>query len=127
ARLKLQSTFEACGGSRSVVANTPQALQLVLNLVLNAERALKDQPAGHIAISVDGGPANVTLIVADNGPGVPEDQQSRLFAPGALASPGFLGIGLAVSRHLAERFGGTLVHEPAGDAGGRFVLTVPHA
>jgi signal transduction histidine kinase len=125
ARLKIESTFEARGESRVVVANPRLLLQLVLNLVVNAEQALEHRADGRVAIAVEGGAPDVTLTVDDNGPGVAADALPKLFVAAALASASHLGIGLAVSKHLAERFSGTLSYQPRDQGGSRFTLVLP--
>lgn len=128
AKLKLQTSFEARGESRTVVANARLLLQLVLNLVVNAERALADHVGGRILLVLEGNPERVTLSVEDNGAGIAPEALPKLFDPSApLASPGHLGIGLAVSRHLAGQFAGTLSHDPRPDGGARFMLSLPAA
>jgi signal transduction histidine kinase len=69
--------------------------------------------------------------VTDHGPGVPPEVRSRIFEPffqveGQLNGRGGVGLGLAVSRQLAELGGGSLVLEPAEPGiGCCFRLTLP--
>jgi two-component system sensor histidine kinase KdpD len=70
--------------------------------------------------------------VADRGPGVPEDERERIFHPfyrhpGAAPDAGGAGLGLSISRRLAEAQGGTLTVEPREGGGSVFVFTVPTA
>lgn len=125
AKLKLESVFETAGDVRTVVATQRALLQIVLNLVMNAEQALAQKAGGRIALSVRGEKGCVTLTVDDDGPGVGPDMAPRLFTPLAFASDGRLGIGLAVAKHLAERFGGSVSYAPKPDVGSRFTVTLP--
>src|SRR5262249_46753823 len=127
ARLKLESAFDATGEPRAVVANTRLILQIALNLIVNAERALASQPGGRIGVSGAGGGQQVVLAVEDDGPGVATEAVPKLFVPGALASETHLGIGLAVARHLAERFAGAVSYAPRSNGGSRFALSLPAA
>lgn len=102
--------------------------QIVLNLVLNARAAL-GETAGprrlRIATAADSG--EVTLTVADNGPGVPPALRQRVFEPFFTTKPPGVGsgIGLAVAAAIAEAHGGRLVLESANGPGAAFTLTLP--
>jgi signal transduction histidine kinase len=67
--------------------------------------------------------------VRNHGFGVAPDDAERLFEEGARGAldtdrPG-LGVGLYVSRRIAEAHGGSLTVEPAEVEGSRFILTLP--
>ena len=85
--------------------------------------------AGPIRVEVEATPPRVR--VADSGPGVAEDVRRRIFEPfyqveGQLRARGGAGLGLAVSRRLAELHGGSLILEETV-GGASFVLTLPPA
>lgn len=88
-------------------------LQIVLNLLLNAEAAVREVAHPEIVCSVTRGEGNraggVRLDITDSGPGVDPAVRSRLFEPFATSAPGErAGLGLYASRILAEQAGGTL-------------------
>jgi signal transduction histidine kinase len=95
------------------------------NLLRNAVEA---QPKGG-AIRITGGikDAQVTLRLADSGPGIPEDRRATLFDYGRSSKPGGSGIGLPLSQLIIETHGGTLVcEEQNGSApGATFRITLP--
>jgi signal transduction histidine kinase len=69
----------------------------------------------------------VTISVADSGSGLPLEERERIFELGVRlddSRPGS-GIGLAISRAVAEAHGGSLVVESSPGAGARFVLALP--
>lgn len=86
------------------------------NLLGNACDALTDAPPPR-RIRVVVGPAPVPLMlritVQDNGPGVPAELRSQLFRPLATNKPHGMGLGLALSRSIAERLGGALSFDAA--------------
>lgn len=127
ARLKLESSFESRGEVRTVIANARGLLQIVLNLVVNAEQALAQKGAGRIALTLDNAGGQVTLAVEDDGPGIDSGNVPRLFVPGAVPSYGRLGIGLAVAKQLAEKYGGSLDYSSRTGGGCRFTLSLPEA
>lgn len=89
--------------------------QIVLNLVRNAVEALGLSGAGAITIATRNninwhGRSYVELVVADNGPGLPNEQRARLFQPMTSAKGGeHAGLGLAIVRSLAEELGGSVI------------------
>jgi C4-dicarboxylate-specific signal transduction histidine kinase len=125
AKLKIESVFETAGALRTVVANQRVLLQIVLNMVMNAEQALTQKGFGRIGLSVRGESGRVTLTVDDDGPGVASDMVPRLFTPLMCATDGRLGIGLAVTKQLAERYGGTVAYQPRTPGGARFTASLP--
>lgn len=101
--------------------------QILLNLVRNAIHH-----ASHIASTIELSTADdedgVRITVSDDGAGVPEDALGRLFEPGFRARresiPG-RGLGLAISRRLAEEMGGSLTVRHSVNGGLRFELHLP--
>ena len=125
ARLAIASGFEARGQSVAAIGRPRAVLQIVLNLLLNAEAALTGRPSARILVTASQCSGRVELTVDDNGPGLPSDVAQRLFEPAVNRSPNGLGIGLSVSRWLAERDGGTIEHRPSMLGGCAFTLSLP--
>lgn len=99
----------------------PVALEQVLvNLLLNALEASRDHPgAGRVRLRARrSGRREVTLLVCDQGPGVPAEEAERIFAPFHSGRPEGLGMGLAISHSLMEAMGGSLRLLPAAGSGG---------
>lgn len=126
AKLKIDSSFESSGETRTVIANQRLFLQIVLNLLVNAEQALGAKGGGRILVSVRSDGRNVVLSIEDDGAGIPADRVPRLFTVDP-SSNVRLGIGLAVARELARRYGGDLVYSPRPGGGSQFSLTMPAA
>jgi len=126
-RAKLRVAAAVEGEEVFVAANPRQLLQVLLNLVINAEQALAATPEGRLRMVVgrDGGQGSV--MVEDNGAGVAPDAVARLFDAETLPpnEHGDLRIGLAVSGWLASRMNGSLWYAPAADRGSRFTLQLP--
>jgi C4-dicarboxylate-specific signal transduction histidine kinase len=108
-----------------VHANARRLLQIVLNLIVNAEQTLAGRPAARLTIDVRHTSAGAQIVVEDNGPGLPATSTVALNEPGADGTVQRLGIGLAVSQWLASEMKGTL-RDSAGSLGGtRWSLTLP--
>jgi signal transduction histidine kinase len=123
--------FELRVGSEHPLRGEPNLLrQLLLNLVANALNA--SPSGGLVTLTASFAKGAWTFVVEDEGPGLPEQQLTRIFErfvrferPGAEASGGH-GLGLAICRGIATLHGGSLRAENRGDrAGLRMVLTLP--
>jgi signal transduction histidine kinase len=96
---------------------------IAANLV---ENAIAATPAGRaVRVSLDNRDGCVTLIVADQGPGIPEAVRAQLFKPGRSGRPGGSGLGLAISQLLARQIGGELTLVATGPEGTTFCLRTP--
>ena len=114
-------------GPMDVVADRVRVEQIITNLLDNA-----------VKYSPHGGPVTVEarrledamdVTVSDRGPGVEPEHRERIFerfyrAHSQAGLPG-LGLGLYVSRYLAEAHGGSLTAEFPEDGGSRFTLSIP--
>jgi signal transduction histidine kinase len=101
-------------------------LQVMLNLVSNAEQALAGIPGGEIRIEVGAEGSHGVLRVVDSGRGVAAGDRARIFEPFVTTRPGeeSSGLGLAAGRRIAELHGGSLDLEVT-PAGASFVLKLP--
>jgi len=100
--------------------------QILVNLLANAVRhGPEGQP---VTISVEDAAPDVRVRVVDRGPGVPPDLRDRIFEPFERFDPqsgAGTGLGLPVSRRLAEVLGGRLTVEDTPRGGATFVLMLP--
>lgn len=99
--------------------------QLLLNLVLNAVRAMPD--GGWIELAgraVRSGSA-AELAISDTGPGMPPADLPRIFDPGFSRRQGSPGLGLAVCRKIVEQHGGTICAANRAAGGAVFAVTFP--
>jgi two-component system, LuxR family, sensor kinase FixL len=101
-------------------------MEVVLrNLLTNAFEAVQARRGGERRVSLRTDTEGTTLIirVQDNGTGIVDNMRDRLFEPFASSKANGLGLGLAISRAIAEAHGGTLVVE--GGKHGSFRLELP--
>ena len=97
-------------GPEAVVHADPDQLdQLLINLLRNAADAALETGGGVRAGWRAGGGSGVEVWVEDDGPGLPET--ANLFVPFFTTKPNGTGIGLVLSRQIAENHGGTLTLE----------------
>jgi two-component system, OmpR family, sensor histidine kinase ChvG len=110
--------------------------QIVTNLIENA-RSFVPEAEGHIAVKLMRRKADCVIQVQDNGPGIQAENIDRIFERFYTDRPeseGFgqnSGLGLSISRQIAEAHGGSLRAENVTDEksgriiGARFILTMP--
>lgn len=106
--------------------------QILVNLLGNAVKFTPE--GGRIVVDIAApGTGEVELSVQDTGPGIAPGDQQRIFGrferagTGSADAPGSVGLGLHISRELAERMGGTLAVESRPGHGARFALRLPAA
>ena len=112
-----------------VQASRDELHRLAINLL---ENALRHTPQGtKISVSTSSTDGEATLIVQDDGPGVPPELVPTLFerfVRGAGDRGSSFGLGLAIVRAVAESHGGTVALQAAeGGSGTRFVVRLPRA
>lgn len=108
------------------VAEFRRVLQILLNLLGNAIRYAPEGSQVWIRLEHDGNRARA--IVADQGAGLSEEEQARVFEKFerlGRSGDGGSGLGLYISRRLARAMGGDLTVESAPGQGARFILEVP--
>ena len=100
--------------------------QIVVNLLTNAIKYGMGKPI-HVQVQRDG--ESVVLVVKDQGIGISEEAQARLFRKFERAVPsqhyGGLGLGLYISRTLVESMGGSIQVDSQPEQGATFTVTLP--
>lgn len=129
-RIDLRIPPEAHDGPElHVMADRQRLNQVLLNLISNAIKYNRQQ--GEVTVSVERAPGQrCRIVVSDTGLGIPADKLDRLFVPfdrlGAESSGvEGTGVGLALSRRLAEAMAGTLEAASQHGQGSRFWIELP--
>jgi signal transduction histidine kinase len=114
-----------------VFADPEKLQQILLNLTTNA---MKFTAVGGIAIRCKPTDSIVSIDVVDTGLGIPEGQLERIFEPflqvnrsHTQANDDGVGLGLAISRHLARAMGGDITVRSRLGQGSTFSLVLPRA
>lgn len=113
----------------SVVVNREEIQQVLLNLLLNAEQAMRAAGVeAHLWLRTSRSGDGVMVELKDSGPGVPSTLARRIFEP-FYSTKGVgegTGLGLSIALGIAEAHGGTLTLVPC-ESGACFRLTLPPA
>jgi C4-dicarboxylate-specific signal transduction histidine kinase len=126
----VKMTLDLADDLPKVWASHAQLVQVVVNLVTNAEDALENAPRREIRVSTARSTGRKVLLrVEDSGPGIPEELRARLFEPFfTTKAPGKgTGLGLSLSFSIAERHSGSLRAENLPGGGARFTIELPAA
>jgi signal transduction histidine kinase len=127
----IQVVFRADGDLPTVQTDGVLVAAILDNLLSNA---VKYSPhGGHIGVDVRRVADGVTCSVQDDGPGLSDAEQARLFQPGARLGPvpsagePSSGYGLAIAKRFADQLGGALTCASAPGLGATFSLWLPGA
>jgi len=101
--------------------------QIVINIAMNALQAMEPEGGRLLVESMVGSSSEICIVIADTGPGIPEDALARIFEPYFTTKrPGEgTGLGLFVTRTLVENLGGSIEVRSAVGEGTSFTVTLP--
>ena len=128
---RVQLSVDVRPENLSADADQERVHQVVANLIENAVRHSPDDSA--VVVSAHGNSDLVTIEVADEGPGIPENEAHRVFerfyrADAARSSTeGGTGLGLAIARWIVDLHGGAIRAESRQPRGCRMVVELPGA
>jgi PAS domain S-box-containing protein len=114
----------------AVVADPNQLMQVFLNLLLNAEQAIREsRDKGTIRIRLERKPDSVLIVFQDDGPGIAPENLEHIFDPFFTTKrPGRgTGLGLSICKTLLREQGGNIEASSAPGGGAMFTITLPIA
>jgi signal transduction histidine kinase len=133
-----QKVAHSCSGAPSIkvtgAANVPKVMgdtvqieQALLNLITNALDAVSHRTdrAGIVHIHITQRLGRIAVEISDDGPGIAEEMQEPLFEPFETTKPNGMGLGLFLSRQIAEAHGGSLSWRRLEPQGTCFILEIP--
>ncbi len=116
-------------GPSPVVGDGEELRRVVRNLLANAVRHARSR----VTVALRADAHQVTLVVADDGPGIPPTERDRVFErftrldDARSVDTGGAGLGLAIARELVVRHGGTIAVEDSPGGGAALVVRLPAA
>jgi nitrogen fixation/metabolism regulation signal transduction histidine kinase len=108
-----------------IYADPEQVIQVFNNLIRNAIQAVPEGMEPVVEISIEENSDSVIVKVSDNGIGIPDDLQSRLFEPNFTTKTSGMGLGLAIAKKIMEGSNGKIWFETRKNAGTSFFLEWP--
>jgi signal transduction histidine kinase len=111
-----------------IMADPEQLKEVFVNILVNACEALSD--GGRIVIREEEGATNshdraAVIRVSDNGRGIPESVQDKLFQPFFSTKEEGTGLGLSIAMRIVEDHGGLIGLESREGQGATFIITLP--
>lgn len=91
-----------------VFADKEQIHRVFVNVLKNAEQSIPQEREGEIKVSVKRQGTKVSVLIRDNGTGIPEEIRSKVFEPNFTTKSSGTGLGLAISRRIVESMGGEI-------------------
>jgi PAS domain S-box-containing protein len=115
-------------GLPPILGDPHQLMQVFLNLLINAEQAIREvRSRGTIRVRLGSSGDQVWVSMQDDGPGITEDIVKRMFDPFYTTKrPGRgIGLGLSVAMAILKEYSGSIDAKPAPGGGAVFTVTLP--
>jgi two-component system NtrC family sensor kinase len=122
--------MSSADGWPSVVGDAAQLVQVFVNLIVNAEQAIREiRDRGTIRIRSGNGGGEAWVSFQDDGPGISEQILPNIFDPFFTTKrPGRgTGLGLSICLSILREHGGTIDAQPVAGGGSLFTVTLPEA
>jgi two-component system, NtrC family, nitrogen regulation sensor histidine kinase NtrY len=117
----------AAGYRPLAIARTGELKEVLLNLLENAREAV--EPGGEVVVTSESAdqPGWLSIVVRDDGVGIPADQLPSIFEPHFSTRSSGTGLGLAIVRRIVDSWGGTIRAESVPGTGTSFEILIHEA
>lgn len=124
----IQVTTRLSAETRKTMADEHQLVQVILNLLTNAEQAIyKARGKGRIDVRTASLGSSIEITIKDDGPGIPQEHLQKIFEP-FFTTKGIgqgTGLGLSISYGIVKSHGGEIWVESVEEQGATFHITLP--
>jgi two-component system sensor histidine kinase HydH len=110
-------------GLPQLQADQVRLTQAVMNLVINAVQAIARK--GRVDVTVATIASSISVVVSDNGPGIPHEKLASIFEPYFTTKPEGTGLGLWIAQQIVTAHRGTVRAQNGPDRGALFTMTLP--
>jgi two-component system nitrogen regulation sensor histidine kinase NtrY len=108
-----------------VLADKKQLSRVFINLIKNAIQSIPDNRNGKVGISLVLNGKMARVSITDNGKGIPEELQSKMFTPSFTTKSSGMGLGLSIVKSIIESFDGHITFKTKVNHGTTFVFELP--
>lgn len=108
-----------------IYADKTHINRILTNLILNGIQSVPAELHPHIRVEEELDNETVLVKITDNGSGISEDVQSRIFTPNFTTKSSGTGLGLAMCKRMAEQAGGDITYTTTMGEGTTFVVRIP--
>ncbi len=108
-----------------VFADRNHMMRVLNNLIKNAIQAIPEGRRAKIEVNLYCQDNIATVMVEDNGTGIPEDKQDKVFVPNFTTKSSGTGLGLAISKNIIESVDGKIYFETVIGEGTKFYVELP--
>jgi C4-dicarboxylate-specific signal transduction histidine kinase len=116
-------------GIKTLSGDAIQMQQVILNILMNAVEAVKEQPADTRSIKIStkvDGENGVFVSITDTGPGIREDKIEKIFDSFHTTKSEGMGLGLSLCQSIVDSSGGNLQAENSSEGGAKFTIWLPY-
>jgi nitrogen fixation/metabolism regulation signal transduction histidine kinase len=117
--------FDSTISSLTIVADKDQIIRAINNLLQNSIQAFDSKVDGVIEIKLEVEYEFCKITISDNGKGIPEDRQNKVFVPYFTTKSTGTGIGLSITKQIIENHNGKIYFESKENIGTSFYLELP--
>ena len=107
-------------------ADKEQFSRAIINLIKNGIQSIPDERVGTIEISLKKRDHVVEIAVKDDGTGIPQELQEKLFSPSFTTKTSGMGLGLSIVKNIVENFSGKIWFETETGKGTTFFIEIPY-
>jgi signal transduction histidine kinase len=115
------------GFSYEIMADKKLLMRVLNNLIKNAIQAIPEETRGRVGVNLKHQGALALIEVTDNGTGIPEEMQEKVFFPKFTTKSSGTGLGLAICRDIVKAAGGRIWFETEPGVGTQFYVELPLA
>jgi nitrogen fixation/metabolism regulation signal transduction histidine kinase len=108
-----------------ITADKDQMIRVFNNLIKNAIQSIPSEKSGRILITLSETEGHWFIEIADNGIGIPETEQDRIFVPYFTTKSTGTGIGLAMIKQIIENHHGSIYFKSKVNKGTTFSIELP--